>query len=76
MSFNICKSGSIVKSDKFWELQITNEFEGPYFNFGISWTRKCDHAGFRVLFEVMSFMFDFKIYDNRHWDYETKRYMD
>ena len=71
---NICKSGTVVNPNKFWELQITNEFKDSYFNFKVGWTRKIDHAGFQFLFEVMSFMFDFKIYDSRHWDWDNDCY--
>jgi len=75
MKFNITKSGSFFNiPNKFWELQISNEFEGPYFNFKISWTRKEDHAGFQILIEIFNFMFDFNIYDSRHWDYDTNTY--
>jgi hypothetical protein len=70
---NYCKSGKI-STNKFWELQVTNLFEGPYFNFQVQWTRQCDHAGFQVLIEIHKFMFDFKIFDNRHWDYYKSEY--
>ena len=69
--FNYCKSGAF-STYKFWELQITNAFEGPYFNFQCQWTKKTDHAGFQILIEIHKFMFDWKVwYDSRHWDYET-----
>ena len=63
-----------MKPNKFWELQITNEFDCPWFNFQIQWTRKQDHAGFQILVEIYKFMFDFKIYDIRHWDYDNNSY--
>jgi len=75
MKFNICRTGKFFNiPNKFWDLQITNLFEGPFFNFNIGWTRKQDHAGFQILIEIFNFMFDFKIYDNRHWDYKSNTY--
>lgn len=75
MAFNICKTGSFFKKPhKFWELQITNLFDGPYFNFQIQWTRQQDHAGFQILIEIYKFMFDFKIFDSRHWDWDNNCY--
>lgn len=72
---NYCKSGNFFKKpNKYWELQITTAFEGPYFNFSINWTRKQDHAGFQFLIEIHKFMFDFKIYDTRHWDWDNDCY--
>ena len=74
--FNYCKSGNFFKKEnKFWELQITNSFEGPYFNFQCQWTKKQDHAGFQFLIEIHKFMFDFKVYDTRHWDWDNNCYV-
>ncbi len=61
--------------NKFWELQITNEFEGPYFDFSINWTRKQDHAGFQFFIEILDLMIDFKIYDARHWDWDKQSFI-
>jgi len=69
------KNGQVSKT-KFWELQIDNDNTGTIFNFNIDWTRKCDHAGFRFNFGVLSFNIDFNFYDNRHWDYERDAYVD
>ena len=73
---NICKSGNIpFTTHKYWELQITTLFEGPYFNFSFDWTRKQDHAGMTLTFECMNFMFVWKVfYDARHWDWDTNEY--
>ena len=74
ISINICKNGTFWKPNKFWELQITTDFDGPYFNFQVNWTKKCDHAGFTFLIGIHKFLFDFKIYDVRHWNYEDNNY--
>ena len=71
---NFCKSGNTPFKNKFWELQITTLWEGSYFDFRIGWTRNRDHAGFYFLVEIHKFMFDFKIYDIRHWNYEKDEY--
>ncbi len=70
MKFNWCKSGFLSKEqNKAWEIQICNDFEGPYFNISLKWTRKCDHAGLNLTIEILSFYFCVQIYDTRHWDY-------
>jgi hypothetical protein len=73
-NYNFCKYGNLPIEDKSWELQITNTFEGPFFNFSFSWSRKTDHAGPELLIELPKFYFCFKIYDIRHWDYENDKY--
>jgi len=69
------KNGQLSKT-KFWELQIQNDNTEVIFDFGISWTKNCDHAGFSFKFEILSFWLDFKVYDNRHWDYDRNNYID
>jgi len=74
---NKCFSGEFFNiPHKFWELQITTDVEGPYFNFQLNWSRKTDHAGLHFLLEIHKFMFDWHIfYDSRHWDYDKKTYI-
>ena len=64
------KGGSCFFKNKFWELEITTEYETAYFTFHVEWTRKTDYAGFRFYFELYHFSFSFMIYDSRHWDYK------
>lgn len=71
---DFCRTGNFPVKNKFWEIQIATFDEGPYFNFKIEWSRNCDHAGFVFLLEIHKFMFDFKIYDDRHWDYDYNKY--
>lgn len=70
---NFYKGGFLNKAkNKAWEIQISNDFEGgPYFNFSLEWTRKCDHAGPKFTLEILSFYFCIQAYDTRHWNYET-----
>ncbi len=72
---NYCKGGSFFKiPNKSWELQITTDFNVPWFNFQCQWTRNQDHAGFQFVVEMYKFMFDFRIHDNRHWDFDNDCY--
>jgi hypothetical protein len=73
---NFCKGGFLnKKQNKAWEIQISTKFEdGPYFNFSLEWTRKCDHAGPKFTIEILSFYFCLQAYDTRHWDYDNNCY--
>src|ERR1017187_1811394 len=42
-----------------------------FFHIRINWNRKTDHAGFRLDITLLGFMFEFTIYDTRHWDEEN-----
>ena len=33
-------------------------------------TTRGDHAGLKFNFEMFGLLFEFNIYDNRHWDYD------
>jgi hypothetical protein len=62
---------------KFWELCLTWEMPNnwkDYFRFDLSWTRNCDHAGFRFDFSLARLQIEFLIYDQRHWDYDTQQW--
>ena len=76
-TFNFVKSGKFFSfKHKYWELQITNAFNTySYFNIHLSWTKEQDHAGFTFTLEILNFMFDFKVYDERHWDYEKNQFV-
>lgn len=41
-------------------------------DFALEITRRQDHAGFRLAFGLLSWNFDFSIYDSRHWDHANK----
>jgi len=38
-----------------------------WFNIGLEWSRRRDHAGFRLDISILWFYFIFYTYDNRHW---------
>ena len=54
------------------ELQISKFSSYSLFEFRIAthW-RGMDHAGPEIYFELFGYMFACKIYNTRHWDYET-----
>ncbi len=43
-------------------------------SFDVSWTVKCDHAGFRVYCQLYKFSFELELTDNRHWDLFNNRF--
>lgn len=66
---------------KFWRLSTNKSFElqlaflkedWPWLNVSFAITRKCDHAGVRLLIEAPFMLLSLDLYDNRHWDYENK----
>ena len=67
------KSGSFLKiPNKYWEIQTEYWKDWTsYFEFHINWTRKMDHAGFRLRIELFRLYLGIDIYDNRHWNDET-----
>lgn len=76
MEFNICKTGSFFNiPNKFWEVQMAKFSDGEIFDFRISYTTNCDHAGFKFHFEVLGIFVTLQVYDCRHWDYDTNKYV-
>ena len=53
------------------EANILKNKPESFFSFKTTWTIRGDHAGFKVNLEIFKFYFNFEIYDQRHWDYET-----
>lgn len=71
-------TGSFFKiPHKYWEFQFQpNMWDNfCYFDFSISWSKKTDHAGFKVELYFIGILILFQIYDNRHWDYEMDRWV-
>lgn len=64
-----------LSTNKSFELQLAFIEDGwPWLNVNFAITRKCNHAGIRLLIEVPFIFLNFDIYDNRHWDYKTKNW--
>ena len=71
---NLCKTGRIAKN-KSWEFQIAT-WEDPGFEFRIKHDFKGDHAGFVFDITIWKLMIAFRVYDNRHWDWEKDCWVD
>ena len=63
-----------ISKNKAISLQIGKWELCDWFDFSIKWSRREDHAGFRVHLELLSCYFYFDIYDTRHWNLEHKRW--
>ncbi len=64
----ICKR---VAKNKYIEIQVERyklEDTRRYFDFHIEWTMKVDHAGLRIVIEILGCYFGLTVYDNRHWN--------
>lgn len=80
---NFCLQTSLfrlwLESEMRLDLQILSEqhmfrfFFNVFglFKFTIDWSRKRDHAGFEISFDLIVLYFCFNIYDSRHWDDEN-----
>jgi len=67
----MCKTIQLT-THKFFEAQLDRfRDSGFFFDFQCCWRTKCDHAGFEFTIEIAGFYFGIKIYDNRHWNYDT-----
>lgn len=64
-----CRSGKITKN-KAWEFEIT-KYTLTLFEVSLSLTTKQDHAGLQVSLGLFGFTVQLRIYDGRHWNYET-----
>ncbi len=69
-----CLFGRLTKN-KSWELQHTI-YDGTLFDFTFEWTRRGDHAGLEVVLGIFTYGVHFRIYDHRHWDYDTNTWKD
>jgi hypothetical protein len=65
--------GKIYKN-KYWELETYLTTFISIFYFSINWSIKGDHAGFSINIEIFKWAFSFKIYDNRHWNWNENRF--
>ena len=72
---NITRVGSFFDvKNKYWEVQVCNEFATDPFNFQVRYSTKGDHAGLYLSLEVFGYMFAFMILDSRHWNYDTNEW--
>lgn len=45
-----------------------------FLTINIDFTRRCYHPGVCFDFSILTFSFESKVYDIRHWDYELEQY--
>jgi hypothetical protein len=53
-----------------WELEHTY-YSGSLLDIDISLSIREDHAGFEITLGLFGYGVSFRIYDTRHWNYET-----
>ncbi len=71
-----CKEEVFGKT-KGYSIQLTLSPKWTeYFYILFKWNRNCDHAGLTLNLEVLWFMFNFTIYDVRHWDDENNKWVE
>lgn len=68
-----CVSGGITKHTA-WELEHTY-YSGNLLDIDISLSIREDHAGFEITLGLFGYGVSFRIYDTRHWDYETHNFI-
>jgi len=67
-----CISGRLFKH-KAWELE--HSYYSPMLvDADIRWTRQTDHAGLEFGIGILGYGVNFRIYDTRHWNSETKEW--
>jgi hypothetical protein len=66
-------AGKTFIPNKYWELQIMKDCD--LISIDIRFTRMQDHAGLDIWLGLVGYAVNFTIYDNRHWDYETKKWL-
>ena len=57
-----------------WELEHTY-YSGILLDIDISLSAKEHHAGFEITLGLFGYGVSFKIYDTRHWNYETSSFI-
>lgn len=59
-----------ISEHKWWEIEILKTEN--LFRFTFQFTVMQDHAGIEFQLGLLGWEFHSSIYDNRHWDYESK----
>ena len=65
-------TGDTPFKNKFWEAQIDKTAD--IIGIDLRYTACQDHAGFFLSVALLGYDIIFNIYDNRHWNYEEKRW--
>ena len=64
-----CISGRLTKH-KAWELEHTY-YSTIIIDVDVNWQVRDSHAGFTLALGILGYGVIFRIYDIRHWNYET-----
>jgi len=67
-----CISGQLSKHTA-WELEHTY-YSGSLLDIDTSLSTREDHAGFDFTLGLFGYGVNFRIYDTRHWNYETNKW--
>lgn len=71
---NLYNATGRIVSNKYWEFEIVRDCTNLIgVEIDTHW-RGHDHAGFRFGIVFLCHSLQFAIYDNRHWDYETRNW--
>lgn len=65
--------GPTMIANKYWEVQIIKN--DNLFRFEFGFTIMEDHAGINLELGLFGYEVHFTFYDNRHWDYEQRRWV-
>ncbi len=60
-----------VTKHKTLEIQLSKH-QSCLLSFSLRITMNENHSGFMLSVGLFGYIFDVNLYDNRHWDYETK----
>jgi len=60
-----------LSKNKGIEISSRNNFKSNIFDLNCSINKKQSHAGFHFFIAIFTWIFEFNIYDVRHWDYEN-----
>ena len=67
-----CWAGGTWLKHKSWEVQIMKTAD--IVCIGINITHRQDHAGIQFSLGLIGYNIDINLYDNRHWDHESKQW--
>ncbi len=69
---NVYNTGGYLTENKSWEFQIMKT--NTVVDASLCFTTRNDHAGLTLELGLLGFNSHLTIHDNRHWDYENKRW--
>jgi hypothetical protein len=70
---NLGSISGVITAHTAWELEHTYH-SGSLLDIDIRLSVREDHAGFEFTVGLLGYGISFRIYDVRHWDYDTNAY--